>query len=313
VWHDHRYTFNLIVFGATMLNRTHFRPARTLKNHSLRITYAFIAAAAISTASAQTPATAAAPKVVSNTQCTAIKMCYCVNDEFLPLIDEKVKMLRKIIADERAKGKAIGYFSVPLSTAQGGYFNLNGEISTAAKERIEARFGADHLWMLNPAMKEVDLTTPSGARGAHGEYMLMWTKVLEGTGGMGEDFDFVYFAGPSDFAAFFGLTGKGDMNTIAKYYDERLEKDPGLKREVERGRITKNAFRNYYTLRASVSFSNGAHDEWNIVRILNERRRADAKFGNTGQIPMFFNGQAVSSGEFENPIAAGSPGACKAP
>ncbi len=272
-----------------------------------------LAVAAVSSHHAQTPAATAnaAPKTTSTTQCTAIKMCYCVNDEFLPLIDEKVKTLRKMIADERAKGKAIGYFSVPLSTAQGGYFNLNGEISAAAKARIEARFGADHLWMLNPAMKEADLTAPSGARGAHGEYMLMWTKVLEGTTALGEDFDFVYFAGPADFAAFFGLTGKGDMDTIVKYFDERLEKDPALKREVDRGRISKNTFRNYYTLRASVSFSNGAHDEWNIVRMLNERRRADPKFGNTGQIPKFFDGKAVSAGEFENPIAAGSLGACK--
>ncbi len=284
-----------------------------LPNRMFSAALVLFATVTVTSLNAQTPAPTATttPKTISTTQCTAIKMCYCVNDEFLPLIDEKVRMLRKMIADERAKGKAIGYFSVPLSTAQGGYFKLNGEISAAAKARIEARFGADHLWMLNPAMKEADLTAPSGARGAHGEYMLMWTKVLEGSTALGEDFDFVYFAGPADFAAFFGLTGKGDMDTIVKYFDERLEKDPGLKREVDRGRITKNTFRNYYTLRASVSFSNGAHDEWNIVRLLNERRRADPKFGNTGQIPKFFDGKAVSSGEFENPIAAGSLGACK--
>jgi hypothetical protein len=274
--------------------------------------FAAITSAALSALSlAQAPATL--PKIVQNTQCTTIKMCYCVNDEFLPLIDEKVKLLRATIASERAKGKAIGYFSVPLSTTGGGYFNVNVEVSSLAKERIEERFGKDQLWMLNPAMKEADLTAPSGARGGHGEYMLMWTRVLEGANALGEDFDFVYFAGPSDFAAFFGLTGKGDMDVIAKYFDERLAKDAGLKREVERGRVTKNSFRNYYALRASVSFSNGAHDEWNIVRILNERRRADPKFGNSGQIPKLFDGKAVSSGEFENPIAAGSPGACKLP
>jgi hypothetical protein len=305
----------MIVLRNTMLNIKFPHSLRSSARSTLKTASALLAASILVHANAQTSTTApsVAPKVVSSTQCTTIKMCYCVNDEFLPLIDDKVKMLRKMIADERAKGKAIGYFSVPLSTAQGGYFNLNGEISASAKARIEARFGADHLWMLNPAMKEADLTAPSGARGAHGEYMLMWTQVLEGTGALGEDFDFVYFAGPADFAAFFGLTGKGDMDTIARYFDERVAKDPGLKREVDRGRITKNTFRNYYTLRASVSFSNGAHDEWNIVRILNERRRADPKFGNTGQIPKFFDGKAVSSGEFENPIAAGSPGACKAP
>lgn len=258
--------------------------------------------------SAQSPTPA---KVVQNTQCTAIKLCYCVNDEFLPLIEERVKSLRATIAAERAKGKAIGYFSVPLSTTAGGYFNVNAEVSARAKERIEARFGAEHTWVLNPAMKEADLTAPSGARGGHGEYMLMWTRVLEGANALGEDFDFVYFAGPSDFASFFGLTGQNDMEVLSKYFDKRLAEDAGLRREVDRGRVSKTSFRNYYALRASVSFSNGAHDEWNIVRVLNERRRADPKFGNAGQLPKLFDGRAVSTGEFENAVAAGSPGACK--
>jgi hypothetical protein len=253
----------------------------------------------------------APPKVVMNTQCTGIKVCYCVDDDFLPLIDEKVKLFRGIIASEKAKGKAIGYFSVPLSTRGGGYYNLNTEISAAAKERIETRLGKDHAWVLNPAMKESDLSLPSGKSGGHGEYMLMWTRIMEGATSFGEDLDFVYFAGPTDFAAFFGLTGKADMDVLAKYYEQRLASDPGLKKEVDRGRVTPQTFRNYYALRASVSFSNGAHDEWNIVRILNERRRDNEKFGTVGQLPVWFDGKAVSSGEFENPIAAGSPGACK--
>ncbi len=255
--------------------------------------------------------TATPPKATMNTQCTGIKVCYCVDDDFLPLIDEKVKTFRTIIAAEKAKGKAIGYFSVPLSTRGGGYYNLNVEVSGAAKERIETRLGKDHVWVLNPAMKEADLTTSSGKSGGHGEYMLMWTRIMEGPTSFGEDLDFVYFAGPTDFAAFFGLTGKGDMDVLAKYYEQRLVSDPGLKKEADRGRVTPQTFRNYYALRASVSFSNGAHDEWNIVRILNERRRDSEKFGTVGQLPIWFDGKAVSSGEFENPIAAGSPGACK--
>lgn len=291
-----------------------FRPVRTraiaLASRFAAACSIFAVAGAISTSGAQTPASSA-PKVVQNTQCTAIKLCYCVNDEFLPVIEERVKTLRGMISSERSKGKAIGYFSVPLSTTAGGYFNVNAEVSARAKERIEGRFGAEHVWVLNPAMKEADLTAPSGARGGHGEYMLMWTRVLEGQGGLGEDFDFVYFAGPSDFASFFGLTGQNDMEVLAKYFDKRVAEDAGLRREVDRGRVSRASFRNYYALRASVSFSNGAHDEWNIVRLLNERRRTDPKFGNAGQLPKLFDGRAVSSGEFENPIAAGSPGACK--
>ena len=44
--------------------------------------------------------------------------------------------------------------------------------------------------------------------------MLMWTRILEGDRGLGEDFDFIYFAGPTDFAAYFGLTGTADMEKI---------------------------------------------------------------------------------------------------
>lgn len=247
------------------------------------------------------------------TECTEIKLCYCVNDELKPLIDEKIKRYRGQIAEARAAGKAIGYLSLPLSTLGGGYFNVNAEVGKMTKERVEARFGAGSVWVLNPGEKESDLSLPSGTRGANDDYMLMWTRVLEGLTATGEDFDFVYFAGPSDFAAYFGLTGTGDMDRLGTFFDERVAKDAGLKREVERGRVTRNTFRNYYGLKASVSFSNGAHEEWNIFRTLNERRRANAKFGVANQIALFFDGKAVATGAAESAVAMGVSGACKLP
>ncbi|HPT55751.1 MAG TPA: hypothetical protein PLK42_03700, partial [Casimicrobium sp.] len=244
---------------------------------------------------------AAAPSHAAKiTECTEIKLCYCVNDELKPLIDEKIKRYRGQIAEARAAGKAIGYLSLPLSTLGGGYFNVNAEVGSATKQRVEARFGAGSVWVLNPGEKESDLSLPSGTRGANDDYMLMWTRVLEGLTANGEDFDFVYFAGPSDFAAYFGLTGTGDMDRLGAFFDERVAKDAGLKREVERGRVTRNTFRNYYGLKASVSFSNGAHEEWNIFRTLNERRRANAKFGVANQIAVFFDGKAVATGAAES-------------
>jgi hypothetical protein len=45
--------------------------------------------------------------------------------------------------------------------------------------------------MLDPAA-EGDL--PSCALGA--DYMYMWTTILEGQRGLGEDFDLIYFVGP---------------------------------------------------------------------------------------------------------------------
>ena len=52
--------------------------------------------------------------------CGSTGICYCVNSDFKPVIDAQVAKLRAIIAAERAKGKAIGYMSVPLSTLGGG-------------------------------------------------------------------------------------------------------------------------------------------------------------------------------------------------
>ena len=247
------------------------------------------------------------------TECTEIKLCYCVNTDFKPLIEEKIKFFRGQIAEARAAGKAVGYLSLPLSTLGGGYFDVNAEVAKTTKDRIEARFGAGSVWVLSPGTKESDLSLPGGARGTNDDYMLMWTRVLEGLGAMGEDFDFVYFVGPSDFGAYFGLTGTGDMDRIGTFFDDRVAKDAGLKREVERGRVTRQTFKKYYGLKASITFSNGAHEEWNIFRTLNERRRANAKFGVANQVAMFFDGKPVATGAAEQSVAMGISGACKLP
>lgn len=82
-------------------------------------------------------AAAALPSHAASAQeCTAIKMCYCVNQDFIPLIEEKVEFLRNAIAEQRAKGNAIGYLSVPLSTFAGGYFDVNAEVSLVTKLRL---------------------------------------------------------------------------------------------------------------------------------------------------------------------------------
>ena len=50
------------------------------------------------------------------TECSTGGLCYCVNADFKDAIAEKVDYFRKTMAAERAKGKAIGYMSVPLSS-----------------------------------------------------------------------------------------------------------------------------------------------------------------------------------------------------
>jgi hypothetical protein len=224
---------------------------------------------ALPTAAAWRRLCAAKPALAGKTtECSKIAICYCVDDDLKSVIEGKVAHFREVLASNRKAGKAVGYISVPLSTIGGGYFNVNMEVAAAAKAYIEKRFGDGQAWILNPGVQEANIPNGSGA-----DYMLMWTRILEGKEGLGEDFDFVYFVGPQDFARYFALDGSADMLKIELYFDRRLETDADLGKAVDKG-LTKSAFRNYYALKASTTFSKGAHDEWNIVRALNERRRA---------------------------------------
>lgn len=246
------------------------------------------------------------PPVEKVTACTLTKVCYCVAKDNLDAIAANVARIRQLIADQRVAGKAIGYLSIPLSTLGGGYFGVNQEVAAQTKDRIERRFGAASVWILNPGAEG---NLPPSASGE--DFMYMWTQILEGRGGYGEDFDFFYFTGPSDFARFFDLTGTGDADRIATYFDRRLASDFGLKSAVEANKISRIGFRNYYALRASVSFSRGSHDEWNISHSLNERRRGSDEFGTGNQISIWFDGAEVAPGLFEGTIAGGYVGTCK--
>lgn len=238
------------------------------------------------------------------TACTKIAVCYCVRDDLKALIEAKVEHFRGALAAERQAGKAIGYMSVPLSTIGGGFFNVNMDVAANARAHIERRFGAEQVWILNPGVPEANIPHGSGS-----DYMLMWTTILEGREGLGEDFDFVYFVGPHDFARYFGLDGSADMLKIEQYFDKRLKADPALQKAVDKG-LTRSAFRNYYTLKASTSFSKGAHDEWNIIRALNERRRAHDRFGVGNQLAVFFDGAGLPPFGPEAAVSEGYAGRC---
>ena len=251
------------------------------------------------------------------TQCTAIGVCYCINGELKLTLDKNIAILRELISTQRAAGKAIGYLSVPLSSAGGGYFDINKDVAAKTKEHVLDRLGRNSVWVLDPGAPEADLPpanrrltdlVPLKAAGA--DYMYMWTYVLEGVKGLGEDFDFVYFVGPSDFARHLHFTGFNDMAWADELFEAAKLRDKAFAQAVSDGKITKDGFRNYYTLRASVSFSNGAHDEWNIARILNERRRGNAQYGNSGQLSIFFDGRPVPPSDYQASVASGYAGAC---
>ena len=238
------------------------------------------------------------------TSCTSSGICYCVNADYLATIQDRVSSIRARLAAERAAGKATGYISIPISTLEGNYFKVNVDVADDVKKRVEARFGAASVWMLNPA--ETQWSLPKiGAAGASGaDYMLMWTRVLEGASGDGPDFDFVYFTGPEDFRRGLNIGDADVMGQLDAEYDKRAATDPEIKK------VDKRAFRTYYALRASVAFSLGSHDEWNIARTINERRRRAGPQAIARQLAVWFDGRSVSPSEYEAPAAAGYVGTC---
>jgi len=240
------------------------------------------------------------------TACTPLDICYCVNSDYREVIDANVARVRQLIASNKAQGKAIGYLSIPLSPAGGGSFAVNSEIAAKIAENVTARFGAKSTWLLNPGAQGGDKM--NGASGA--DYMYMWTQILAGRSGLGEDFDFFYFAGPTDFGRYFALTGQGDLERLESWFDARLAQDPAFKKAVDQGDITKAGFRDYYGLRASVAYSYGSHDEWNIARLINARRRGATDYGIANQLAILFDGQPQSPGAYEIPTAPGDAGRC---
>ena len=238
------------------------------------------------------------------TDCAKVGLCYCIDDAHKAAITAKIDRFRQVIAEQRKAGKAIVYLSVPLSAAGGGNFKINQEVAESVKHAVEKRFGAEYVYVLNPGTPDADL--PKGAGGS--EYMVMWTAVLEGPDGMG-DFDAAYFAGPQDFARFFGFNGTNDMAKLDAFFDKRVASDPDFAKAVQGG-LTKAAFRRYYALRASAAVSRGAHDEWNIFRVINDKRRADTKIGTPGQIAIVFDGQSVAPPQHEAAVSDGYVGKC---
>src|SRR5438552_5491036 len=205
----------------TVKKRLKYAEAKRTMSRTLACRLPLVAAALTFLAMASSPAAAQAAK---STECTKIGICYCVSSDLKPVIDGKVTFFRQRAADARKAGKAVGYLSVPLSPTGGGYMKLNFEVAEAARAAIEKRFGSDFVWVLNPGTADANL--PKTASGA--DYMLMWTGILEGRDGLGEDLDFAYFAGPQDFARVFQLDGNADMARIDQYFDKLLKPDPGL-------------------------------------------------------------------------------------
>src|SRR5438477_6942125 len=91
----------------------------------------------------------APPKSV--TLCTAIDLCYCVSSDYRDKIDANIARVRQLIADNRKQGRAVGYLSVPVSPAGGGYAPYNIKAAGDMAADVETRFGKRAVFVLNPA------------------------------------------------------------------------------------------------------------------------------------------------------------------
>ena len=101
------------------------------------------------------------------TECTALNICYCVEQDLKPAIDANVTKIRKLMAEQKAAGKAVGYLSIPISTVGGSYFGVSSDVAARTKAAVEKRLGANSAWLLNPG--RVGLRAPGRCerRGLH--------------------------------------------------------------------------------------------------------------------------------------------------
>lgn len=252
---------------------------------------------------------------------TPLRTCYAVDLGFRPVIQRQLEALRKDIRKRHSDGKFIAYLSTPLTSRGGGDMEINKEISEFVKKRFEDQFGGK-LWVLDPA--EVELTPlqlrsgkPKPAGGA--EYMLLWTDLLAGEDGMGKDFDMFIVTGPNDIRAFFNQRRKDDatmpnlpptpsmnlLGMIDDWISRRADADADFRKRVAEDPNRREQFLSFYGMKASGSFSAGSHDEWNAFVEINRKRRQSEVERIPEQIPVYFDGRALSAVEMEINVSSG--------
>ena len=170
-----------------------------------------------------------------------------------------------------------------------------------------------------------------------GDNMRMWTRVLieDNVDNTARDFDMFYFIGPTDVRDFFTSGGAVTVTAgIEEYFARKFTIDPDFrdyystpgiiwgvdkkkaaKKEQQEGRDVwergrKNFFR-YYAVLASANFSLGCHDEWNIFRLINQKRlerSADKKSfnGDVGEmLAGFFDRRQIDPGAAVTQVSPG--------
>jgi hypothetical protein len=183
-----------------------------------------------------------------------------------------------------------------------------------------------------------------------GDYMRMWTTVLVKNGlkvgeraispdlvNTGQNFDAFYFIGPRDVQSFFLAEGDTLTAGIQAYFARKFATDSDFRQTFSDPDIDwrslgprtgvnevqyeardkwdqqRNDFLRYYSLRASVNFSLGSHDEWlifhNINRLRRKRTKNPKKFMVDGdvseQVAGFFDGGQLDPASTEAGLSRG--------
>lgn len=223
-------------------------------------------------------------------------------------------------------------------------------ILNPAQYQLESRAGAglmdEHADYLGLNIEDLKAhSMPTG-----GDYMRMWTTVLAENGdwrtypdddlkrpteNSGQAFDAFYFIGPRDVQSFFIREGANLTTGIQTYFAQKYAADGGFRTEYhaedeiwtdvgaaspmtqpiyEKRQAWQDArfrFLRYYGLRASANFSLGCHDEWLILKALNERRMQHSRKtggadGDVGErIAAYFDGSQVDPASSEIAITRG--------
>jgi hypothetical protein len=227
---------------------------------------------------------------------TVVGIKYCADPAFNDVVARQIERIRQDVRAQRQAGKLIVYASTPISPRGGGHVETNLAVAASVKVRLEREYGPV-VWVLDPGkyqMPDVGGKPPGG-----GEYMVMWTAVLAGEDGTGKDFDMAHFTGPADMRRFFGCIGDDVGGCVARWIGARAAGDAKFRTDVADNPGRRAAFIRYYTLRASSSYSTGAHDEWNIFVRINRKRPLGE------QIAMFFDGRPASPAEMETEVSPG--------
>jgi hypothetical protein len=184
------------------------------------------------------------------------------------------------------------------------------------------------LELENPSCKiDVDRLMSPAFTAKGGDYMRMWTRVLveddrDGGVHLGRRFAAFYFLGAEDVQKFFRQNGESSLTTgIHEYFARKLATDMDFRTNflgpftapdgtpvtgdavVAEADKRRNEFFRYYGVRASVNYSRGSHDEWNIWQMLNAERRKRLNLGE--QIAGFFAGEQIPPAATEFPVSPG--------